>query len=120
MIAALSLPLLAPDLLVYRVLPKSVRRSTLNRTMAGYCPVLPVWDAPVVALDDSPYAIRSNVADFLMSSVGPGDLDVATPLVAQTEMDYSAASAVYAASSVYSSVLLVVPSGQDDLGSDRI
>jgi hypothetical protein len=99
---------------------KARLRSALNRTMAGYWPALPVWITPVVALNNSPYLIRSDVADFPLSSVGPGDLDVATPLATQTEMDYSAASAVYAAASVYSSVLLVVPSGQGNLGPDRI
>src|SRR5262249_18005086 len=84
------------------------------------CSGLPVCDL-VTTLNDCPYPVRGDVTDLLTYSVGPGDLDVAFLLVAQTEMDDSAAGAVYAASSEDGSVLLVVLlSGQGNLGSDRI
>jgi hypothetical protein len=96
-------------------------------------PVIAVFDTPVItvfetqvfgaralAFNDRPYLICGHVTDLLAPSVGPGDFDIASPLVAQTEMDNSAAGAVYAASSIDSSVLLVVSSGQCNLGSDGI
>jgi hypothetical protein len=79
-----------------------------------------VFDTRVMAFNDCPYPICRRVMDLLASSVWPEDFDVASLLVSQAEMDYSATCAVYAASSKNSPVLLVSSGGQDDLGSDRI